>query len=671
MVNKKYTLFLLCGLFHQSLLTKAKDQYLASQISSLHMSSFSPIEIQELTQEEKDAQEKNKSLFSKLTGLDDPDFSIQRLDDHIAYNIVYNMFSLAPFEPTESIYTKTTWKDLELFCGDHIKETHLVATLDRTITRYGHVFLTMLLANPTTNISDLKQRQEIIQLLLNTKLLANHLEKALQEVKAVEDGLLYLWKEETNKTNQMFLKNIYYQINPFDKLNYSTFYQETTTNLKRTSQIAIPLFLMPTYLLYNFKKSLGTEFYYQTLAMLKQIVKESSFKDKCLLFGPFTLFAAYQAFTIKMGYDDAVRFENLLNYLHEQVNSAATVFKTLNLVHQASKKYPTLKKLKSFTIIENIASQKNISEEFSRLASLTNKKTFTGKPTFFSLKGRVRVAYKLLTEIKNELVPALYALGEIDALLSITKLYQEYQAQEIGYTFPTYSDADTPIIQMVDMWNPFVGAEKSVKNSITLGNDAKRNIILTGPNAGGKSTFLKGLTLNILLAQTLGIAPARELIFTPFAKINTYMNITDDTAGGKSLFKSEVLRAQELIKTVTTLDKNQFSLSIMDEMFSGTSPKEGAAASYAVAKNLGNQNNSILLLATHFPLLTKLEQDTQNFTNYQVRVVRHEDETFSYPFKLEAGIANQNIALDIIQQQGFESSILKDAQNVLNSEFNK
>jgi DNA mismatch repair ATPase MutS len=143
------------------------------------------------------------------------------------------------------------------------------------------------------------------------------------------------------------------------------------------------------------------------------------------------------------------------------------------------------------------------------------------------------------------------------------------------------------------------------------------------------------------------------------------MNITDDTAGGNSLFKSEVLRAQSLLKTIADLDKKKFSFSIMDEMFSGTSPREGEAAGYAVAKNLGANTNSIAVIATHFPKLKELEKTTGNFKNYQVRVAYAQDGSFTYPFKLEEGAADQNVAIAILQQQGFDSSILDDAQELL------
>ncbi len=146
------------------------------------------------------------------------------------------------------------------------------------------------------------------------------------------------------------------------------------------------------------------------------------------------------------------------------------------------------------------------------------------------------------------------------------------------------------------------------------------------------------------------------------------MNIADDTAGGNSRFKAEVLRAQKLLTDIKNLSKGKFAFSVMDEMFSGTSPKEGEAASYAVAQKIGSLSNSILVLATHFQKLTELQDTNGTFKNYQVRVVRYNDGTFGYPFKLEEGKADQNVAIEILQREGFDASILDSAHAILNNQ---
>lgn len=270
-----------------------------------------------------------------------------------------------------------------------------------------------------------------------------------------------------------------------------------------------------------------------------------------------------------------------------------------------------------------------------------------------------------MDQVKNEWLASLAALGELDAYMSMAKLYKEQQHKECSYCFVELSSATTPLIDMQEFWNPLIKARSIVTNSIGLGGQQRSNAVITGPNAGGKSTMLRSITVNVILAQTFGIAAAKKFTLTPFSIIASYLNISDDIAAGNSLFKSEVIRAQYLIDLVSGLKQNQFGCVVIDEMFSGTSSVEGEATSYSVAKYLGGTSNVINMIASHFPLLTRLEKDTTFFTNYKVSVQQSEDGKIEYPFKLEHGISHQNIAIAILRAEGFANSILDDAVSLI------
>lgn len=95
--------------------------------------------------------------------------------------------------------------------------------------------------------------------------------------------------------------------------------------------------------------------------------------------------------------------------------------------------------------------------------------------------------------------------------------------------------------------------------------------------------------------------------------LQTYLNITDDVGAGSSLFKAEVLRTQKLIDTIKKATPGEYSFVVFDEVFNGTSPVEGAAAAYSVGKQLSAFDQSMSLIASHFSLLTKLEEEDVNF----------------------------------------------------------
>jgi DNA mismatch repair protein MutS len=262
--------------------------------------------------------------------------------------------------------------------------------------------------------------------------------------------------------------------------------------------------------------------------------------------------------------------------------------------------------------------------------------------------------------------PAMTALAEIDVFNGLSLLMKEHENYQGHYCFSECISSSTPSLEMHDFWSPFVNAQKVITNSITLGTHNERlNAVITGPNAGGKSTAIKAIAANIIMAQSLGIACGSLCRLTKFAHISSCLNVIDDIGQGNSLFKSEVLRAYELVKRINNLRPGEFSFTVLDEMFNGTSYKEGSAAAYSVAKHVGASSQSICLLATHFPLLNELEKETPSFTNYKVAADVLADGSIHQHYKLEKGCSHQNIALDIIAHEGFDNDIVVTAQTVL------
>lgn len=626
----------------------ATSSTLFTEVMRQHLASLPPAPLK------KEKPESEKTFFERATRMDEPTFRPAPLCDYDATITSYEMMAPWLSDINQSVLQAKVYKDLELFLGSNKKDISLLHSIDRTYLTHGQIFLASLLSTPTTDIQTLENRQAIIRTVVSTPELYTKLNTLYAELAKNEPAIMG-WFRAEQPANKLYVDGQYFTskfsfINPLP-LNTNLAYQHATTTYASLMGPAIALLIAPATAHY---------FVYKNIVGPEVI---SSFKvGRGIAITALAAGMSYLSIT-----DGIPKQIKIFKYLHEKSIAIAKVITAIDSITKEIEKHPEFNHLQYKKVfVEFSKTKKSLSPKMQKLVSLLRTNTFKGEPTIYALQGRVKVAHALINEIKHELVPALVALAELDAYLSCANIYKEYEVKNNRFAFATYAKQDTPYINVVNMWNPFVGAEKSVANSIELGGKNPRNIILTGPNAGGKSTFSKGVAIEIILAQTIGIVPAESLSLTPFAKINTYMNIADDTAGGNSLFKSEVMRAQELLTTITNLPKNQFSFSAMDEMFSGTSPREGEAAGYAVAKNIGTHSNSIAIIATHFPLLKELEEVTPDFKNYQVRVIRHEDGTFSYPFKLERGAADQNVAIDILKNQNFESSILNDAHAILN-----
>jgi len=369
------------------------------------------------------------------------------------------------------------------------------------------------------------------------------------------------------------------------------------------------------------------------------------------------------AFYMKRTIEDEINKVKALKIAHTKLKNAAMCIGCLTDTKELIESNEALK--------ENIGCLEQVkylfdgtssqSQEFDNLLKQLQSSTFAPNASQFLpvllSRGKILSSAFLMLRTQNKLTDIFQTLGQVDAYLSLAKLYKEGK-----YCFAEYIENDKPYINLKEFWTPFIEPDKVITNDIELGADQIRNMIVSGPNAGGKSTILKAIMINLLFAQTFAIAPSDKLMFTPFTYLDSYLNITDDIASGNSLFKSEVLRVKSLLETIKNLEPTQFSFVIMDEIFSGTNPIEGQAAGYAIGKHLATIPNNISIIASHFPTLTKLEQDTNFiFKNYQVCVNKKDNGTLSYPFKLKEGKTTQTIAIEIMRTQNFEPQIISDA----------
>jgi hypothetical protein len=204
-----------------------------------------------------------------------------------------------------------------------------------------------------------------------------------------------------------------------------------------------------------------------------------------------------------------------------------------------------------------------------------------------------------------------------------------------------------PAIVAKEMFMPIIPFEKNTTNSIDL---IGKNAIIMGPNAMGKSTLIKSIALNIIMSQSLGIVAAKTFAHTPFYMIDTYINITDKK-GEKSLFEMEVERMKDHIQNLSTLQSDIFAFMIIDEMFSGTNPEEGTAASIAVAEQLAEYPNSICIITTHYKDLANIEN--AGFKKY------HLDN-----YVLKEGVSTKTNALEILKNKNIGNNIVNRAQEL-------
>lgn len=599
----------------------------------------------------------------------------------VAFSMIDKDSNVGRNEESQILNDPITWKDLTFFCGQKDVKLYLADKVDRTHTALGKAMLYGMLAQPISNISVLKKRQTIIKELIANQELFDELASALKAFK---------------KSENMFL-SYYCNHDPFKQIAARRFFTYGSTqvnyvlnkngailnirnfadHLQRITFAATSLISAP-FLPFCGLAQIADYQIPQTVTEAGENLRSS----KIPFFGMVSPFLKNQThilagLSMVAGVISALNFkenwewmtDNFLidTYIQAKIMHVARVIECLQSVEKSVKKNEILlSSLERFEAFSDLLNEFNNKKELKDLFNMLAADEFNSPPSLLTNKGKIFVAYKLFADNKQSFEKTMIALGELDAYMSIASLYKEYKQVNACCCFAEYIEVSTPSIELEEFWNPFLDSQKAVSNSIELGIAQKRrDMVLTGPNAGGKSTLLKAIAINVIMAQSFGIVCAHKARLTPFHKIMTYLNITDDIGAGNSLFKAQVARAQLLLDTVKSLTQDQFSFTIIDEMFNGTSPKEAQACAFSVAKNLGEYPNNISIIATHFALLTQLEFETKHFDNYHVSVEHTRAGGIVYPFKLQRGISDQHVALDILKAEGFEGSIVAEAHEIM------
>jgi DNA mismatch repair protein MutS len=650
--------------------------------------------LQELERQQRNAQhiaDLTKKAKGKKISLKTSDLSLATLGEVEKLEIIYNLLQQQA-QPSPTL-SNNVLHDLELFCGGPSDpKNNIFGVLDATTTAFGKIELQRMLLEPTTDIAELKNRQDIIKTLIKNPDLFKKIDLYLQQIKASENELLWFWKQ-MDETTEQFLNQVYcgktLGIN-FSGFNTSSTATNAAAMWKEVGSplwwsVGLPLSLLATtnvltiFLIKKIDPDCAAPSQNATAAtqspsfLTKSLRQLYANKSTAILVTIIaTLSLAHPAAAYLMGIKGCVssarHFNTISNIIHAKMIKTASYFDATGELIKIMSTDTALNKILVDTTAQAKARSSEQEAQLKELLRLMETSTLHSNPSFFSLKGRPLAAFKLMHSTKNEFAGVLQLAGKLDAYLSLAKLYCSNPWGR--YCFVDYvTNSATPYIKIDDFWHPMLNPNKVVANSIELGaTSGAHNAVITGPNAGGKSTALKSIVLAIVMAQTLGIAPARAMSMTPFTQIGTYLNIAD-AIGKESLYQAEMNRAHALLKSIRSLKPGEFSFVIMDEIFTGTNPEEGSAGAFGIAKCLSSLPQSICLIATHYKQLTELEKATNGvFKNSKVSVVIEPNGDIVPTYRLENGIADQKIALLLLEKAGFDQDILQAAKEALNSQ---
>lgn len=245
------------------------------------------------------------------------------------------------------------------------------------------------------------------------------------------------------------------------------------------------------------------------------------------------------------------------------------------------------------------------------------------------------------------------ALAEVDVLAAFAE-----RAAVLNWSAPQLSDEAG--IEIEAGRHPVVEAqiEQFISNDCVFGPD-RRMLLVTGPNMGGKSTFMRQTALIVLLAYVGSYVPATRAQIGPIDRIFTRIGAADDLAGGRSTFMVEMTEAAAILN-----DASAQSLVLMDEIGRGTSTFDGLALAWAIARHLLSHNACFTLFATHYFELTQLPEEFPQAANVHLSAVEH-GKGIVFLHSVSEGPASQSYGLQVAQLAGVPAAVIRAARKHL------
>lgn len=534
------------------------------------------------------------------------------------------------YEPEDYLILDTaTQKNLELLISNEgLKKHSLFNVLDRAATNMGSRTIRKWLQRPLMQEDSIKMRQEVIKNLLASPMTLMQLEKTLGQIADLERIIGRIALEKATLRDYQSLKNSLFVMPQLKKI--------LSENLRSSLSLTLH------------EKIADLDSLYQLL--------ESSINDDSNMPEAF----------IKKG------FNLELDSLRHLATNAQDEIMALERQEIETTGIGSLKirfnNITGYYIEITNTHEAHIPSSYRHVQTLANRKRFTNNQLMTLERNIIRAQHEItsleqevFSHIKKEVLTYLSHLRNLaqavcytDALVGLART-----AYDQGYIQPTFNNQR--IIDITGSRHPVIendSTSKFVKNMVRM-DDESRLIILTGPNMGGKSTYLRQVALTAIMAQMGSFVPATAATLPIFDRIFTRIGSGDNLAAGKSTFFVEM---EETATICTQATKN--SLVILDEVGRGTSTYDGMALAQAIIEYLATKIGVSCLFATHYHELTLLEKSISKIKNYHAECVQQND-VLTFTHRIKSGSAGKSFGLHVAQQANIPHSIISRASHIL------
>src|SRR5271154_5095569 len=324
-----------------------------------------------------------------------------------------------------------------------------------------------------------------------------------------------------------------------------------------------------------------------------------------------------------------------------------------------------------------------VPQDYERKQTLVGAERFT-TPELKEYEAKILDAQEKIAEIERRLFSELrtaiaseakrirqtaLALAEVDVLASlahIAALRNYCRPQFVSSADKASSAGDTGDLEIVEGRHAVIeqqemagGSERFVPNDLYLNSSTHTILLLTGPNMGGKSTYLRQTALIVILAQMGSFVPARSARLSVVDRVFTRIGASDNLARGRSTFMVEMTETAAILHTATAR-----SLILLDEVGRGTSTYDGLAIAWAAIEYLHSRVRAKTLFATHYFELTELAEQLSGVKNYHVSV-KETGGGIVFLRKVEPGAADRSYGIEVAKLAGLPNEVVVRAREVL------
>ncbi len=317
-----------------------------------------------------------------------------------------------------------------------------------------------------------------------------------------------------------------------------------------------------------------------------------------------------------------------------------------------------------------------VPQDYERKQTLVGAERFT-TPELKEYETKILDAQEKIVEIERRLFTELrtmiaseakrirqtaLALAEVDVLASLAHI-----AALRNYCRPTFAEsADASETEIIEGRHPVIeqqemagGSERFVPNDLYLNGTTHNIVLLTGPNMGGKSTYLRQTALIVILAQMGSFVPARSARLSVVDRVFTRIGASDNLARGRSTFMVEMTETAAILHTATPR-----SLILLDEVGRGTSTYDGLAIAWAAVEYLHARVRAKTLFATHYFELTELAEQLSGVKNFHVSV-KETGSGIVFLRRVEPGAADRSYGIEVAKLAGLPNEVIVRARDVL------